>query len=144
MLQTGREATVRDYRYQQVIRNLFFVTSIGLCGFTLFSDQSPAGPSSPPISSDSEACERAEDCFQAAALPKERLGKALNKEQVLSLKLSRLQRLMERFPATLWAKRAGLLSGVLLLDRDPAVAIQFLRTSRQDFPVLDDYVRLWI
>ena len=86
---------------------------------------------------------RPEDCFQAAALPKERLGTALNKEQVLSLKLSRLQRLMERFPATLWAKRAGLLSGVLLLERNPAMAIQFLRTSQRDFPVLDDYIRLW-
>ena len=62
------------------------------------------------MSSDSDACESAEDCFQASALPKERLGKTLNKEQVLLLKLSRLQRLMERFPATLWAKRAGLRS----------------------------------
>src|ERR1051326_2076996 len=56
---------------------------------------------------------------------------------------SRLQRMMERFPATLWARRAGLLSGVLLLERNPAVAIQFLRTSQRDFPVLDDYIRLW-
>jgi len=136
--------TVCHYRYQQVIRSLFFITAIGLCGFTLVSDQSPAGPFSPSISGDSESCERAEECFQTAALPKERLGKALNKEQVLSLKLSRLQRLMERFPATIWAKRAGLLSGVLLLERDPAVAIQFLRASQRDFQVLEDYVRLWI
>ena len=134
---------MRDYLYQQVIRNLFFATSIGLCGFTLFSDQSPAGPSSSSMSSNSDACERADDCFQAAALPKERLGKTLNKEQVLLLKLNRLQRLIERFPATLWAKRAGLLSGVLLLERNPAVAIQFLRASQRDFLVLDDYIRLW-
>jgi soluble lytic murein transglycosylase len=59
-----------------------------------------------------DACETAEECFQTAALPKERLGTVLNKEQVLLLKVSRLQRLMERFPATLWARRAGLLSGV--------------------------------
>ncbi len=137
------ETAVRDYRYQQLIRNLFFATSIGLCGFTLFSDQSPAGPSLLPIPSDSDTCEKAEDCFQSAVLPKERLGKTLNKEQVLSLKLSRLQRLMERFPSTVWAKRAGLLSGVLLLERNPAVAIQFLRSSQRDFPALDDYVRLW-
>ena len=101
---------MRDYWHQQAIRNLFLATSIGLCGFTLLSDQSVAGPSAPSIASDGEACERVEDCFQAAALPKERLGKSLNKDQVLSLKLSRLQRLMERFPATVWAKRAGLLS----------------------------------
>lgn len=134
---------MHDYLHRQVLRNLFFATSIGVCAFTLFSDQSSADSPPPPISSDSDACEKAEECFQAAALPKERLGTTLNKEQVLSLKLSRLQRLMERFPATLWAKRAGLLSGVLLLERNPAVAIQFLRTSQRDFPVLDDYIRLW-
>src|SRR5262249_39558018 len=51
---------------------------------------------------------------------------------------------MERFPATLWAKRAGLLSGVLLIERNPAVAIQFLRASQRDFAALDDYVRSWM
>jgi soluble lytic murein transglycosylase len=134
---------VHDYLHPNVIRTLVFATSIGLCAFALFSDQVSAGPSSPSISTDSDICETAEDCFQVAALPKERLGKVLNKEQVLLLKLDRLQRLMERFPATLWAKRAGLLSGVLLLERNPAVAIQFLRAAQRDFPALDDYNRLW-
>ena len=134
---------MRDYFHPCVIRNLVLATCIGFCAFTLFSDQVSAGPSSPSISSDSDVCETAEDCFQTAALPKERLGKALNKEQVLLLKLDRLQRLMERFPATLWAKRAGLLSGVLLIERNPAVAIQFLRAAQRDFPALDDYIRLW-
>jgi len=95
------------------------------------------------MSSASEVCEKVEDCFQAAAMPKERIGKAFNKEQILLLKLDRLQRLIERFPATVWAKRAGLLSGVLLLERNPAAAIQFLRTAQRDFPILDDYIRLW-
>jgi soluble lytic murein transglycosylase len=134
---------VHDYLLRWAIRNLLLATSIGLCGCGLLFDQASAGPSSPSMSSDSGACERAEDCFQAAAMPKERLGKALNKEQVLLLKLDRLQRLMERFPATLWAKRAGLLSGVLLLERNPAVAIQFLRAAQRDFPALDDYIRFW-
>ena len=131
------------YHYHWAIRNLLFAASIGLCGCALLSDLAFAGPSSPSMSSDNGLCESAEDCFQAAAMPKERLGKAFNKEQVLMLKLDRLQRVMERFPATVWAKRAGLLSGVLLLERNPAVAIQFLRTAQRDFPVLDDYVRLW-
>jgi soluble lytic murein transglycosylase len=95
-------------------------------------------PSEDPIE-----CEAVEACFKAAALPKERLGKVLTKEQVLLLKLERLKRIMERFPATLWAKRAGLLSGVLLIQQNPAVAIQFLRAAQRDFPVLDDYMRLW-
>jgi soluble lytic murein transglycosylase len=135
---------VQDYIHKRIIRNLFIAISIGLCGCAPFSDQASAGPAAPLLLSDGDICEREEVCFQAAALPKERLGKGLNKEQVLSLKLERLQRLMARFPATVWAKRAGLLSGTLLIDRNPTAAIQFLRTAQQDFPVLDDYIRLWI
>ncbi|MGH7215920.1 MAG: tetratricopeptide repeat protein, partial [Nitrospiraceae bacterium] len=135
---------MHDYLHQWAIQTLLLAASIGFCGFVLLSDQASAGPSAPSMSTDSGACERAEDCFQAAAMPKERLGKAFNKEQVLSLKLDRLQRVMERFPATIWAKRAGLLSGVLLLERNPAVAIQFLNAAQRDFPTLEDYIRLWM
>ena len=93
---------------------------------------------------ESDPCEQPELCFQAAAFPKERLGKIMNKEQVLTLKLERLQQLADRFSGTLWGKRAGLLSGVLLIERDPASAMQFLRGAQRDFPVLDDYIRVWI
>lgn len=96
------------------------------------------------LSGESDTCDQPEACFQAAVLPKERLGKALTREQVLGLKLERLQRLIERFPDTLWAKRAGLLSGVLSIERNPAAAIPFLRAAQRDFTVLDDHIRLWI
>jgi len=96
------------------------------------------------LSSEPEICDQPESCFQAAAMPKERLGKALTKDQVLTLKLERLQRLIERFSDTLWAKRAGLLSGVLSVERNPAAAIPLLRGAQRDFPVLDDYIRLWL
>jgi peptidoglycan lytic transglycosylase len=111
-----------------------------LCGLFLLTT---AGSAATPGSSE-DACDRPELCFQSAAFPKERLGKALTKEQVLTLKLERLQRLTERFPSSIWAKRAGLLSGVLLIERNPPSAIQFLRGAQRDFPVLDDYIRLWI
>lgn len=91
-----------------------------------------------------EPCHSAEDCFTAAAWPKERLGNVLTKDQVAALKLERLRRVMEQFPASLWAKRAGLLSGVLLTERNPAAAMQYLRAAQRDFPVLDDYVRYWM
>ncbi|HET9606530.1 MAG TPA: transglycosylase SLT domain-containing protein [Nitrospira sp.] len=96
------------------------------------------------LPSEVEICDQPEPCFQAAVLPKERLGKALAKEQVLALKLERLRSLSERFPDTLWSKRAGLLSGVLSIEPNPAAAIPFLRGAQRDFPVLDDYIRLWI
>jgi soluble lytic murein transglycosylase len=89
-------------------------------------------------------CMTAEDCFAAAAWPKERLGHALAKDQVVALKLERLRKVTEGFPATLWAKRAGLLSGVILIERSPAGALPYLRAAQRDFPVLDDYIRFWI
>ena len=134
---------VRDGIDQPAFRFRLYAVGIWLCG-ALLLPAGAFGSSSLAISSESEPCDTPELCFQAAALPKERLGKTLTKEQVLSLKLERLQRLMEQFPSTIWAKRAGLLSGVLLIDRNPAVAIEFLRGAQRDFPVLDDYIRLWI
>lgn len=95
-----------------------------------------------PLSIDT--CLSAENCFNAAAWPKERLGNVLTKDQVAALKLERLRRVMEQYPASLWAKRAGLLSGVLLIERNPAAAMHYLRAAQRDFPTLDDYVRFWM
>lgn len=135
---------MRDGMNQRTVRTLLCIMAMGLCGAALFPERASADPSSPSLPGGIDACETVEDCFQSAALPKERFGNALNKEQVLSLKLERLQRLMERFPATFWAKRAGVLSGVLLLERNPSVAMQFLRAAQRDVPLLDDYIQLWI
>src|SRR6185437_13814138 len=71
-------------------------------------------------------------------------GHALTKDQVMALKLERLRKIMEGFPATLWAKRAGLLSGVILIDRNPAGALPYLRAAQRDVLVLDEYIRFWI
>lgn len=97
-----------------------------------------------PDQQNGENCASAGDCFTAAAWPKERLGNVLTRDQVVALKLERLRKVMEQFPASLWAKRAGLLSGVILIERNPAAAIQHLRAAQRDFPVLDDYIRFWM
>ncbi|MCP9440288.1 MAG: transglycosylase SLT domain-containing protein [Nitrospira sp.] len=91
-----------------------------------------------------DRCEAAEECFAMAVRPREQLGAALTKDQVAALKLERLRQVMERFPASLWAKRAGLLSGVMLIDRYPAVALSYLRAAQRDFPAIEDYVRYWV
>jgi len=137
-----RAPFVRGIPIHPRFRSLLPVAAVGCLLLGPASDRGLADQ--PPAPAADVECDGAESCFQAAALPKERLGKALTKEQVLTLKLERLQRVMERFPSTLWAKRAGLLSGVLLIERNPAVSIQFLRGAQRDFPVLDDYIRLWI
>lgn len=117
------------------------VMRFGACGLLLCLG-GLAG--STALSGEPDACDQAQSCFEAAVLPKERLGKGMTKEQLSALKLERLQRLMDRFPETVWSKRGALLSGVLSVDRNPSAAIPFLRGAQRDFPVLDDYVRLWI
>ncbi|MEK7800544.1 MAG: hypothetical protein AAB314_02485, partial [Nitrospirota bacterium] len=86
----------------------------------VFSYDGYAAQVEPSEQSTVTGCTTAEECFVAAAWPKERLGQALTKDQVVALKLERLRKVMEGFPGTQWAKRAGLLSGVILIDRNPA------------------------
>ena len=79
--------TVRDTLYQRISRHMLLGMSIGLCWFGLSLSQASADSPPPSVSGSPDACERVEDCFQSAALPRERFGKTLTKEQVLLLKL---------------------------------------------------------
>lgn len=110
----------------------------------VFSRDASISQGAKPQQSPANSCVSAEECFAAAAFPKEQRVNALSKDQVAALKLERLRKVMEEFPASLSAKRAGLLSGVILIDQNPAAAISYLRAAQRDFPALDDYVRLWI
>jgi soluble lytic murein transglycosylase len=87
------------------------------------------------------ACESAEGCFQAALVLSE--PTASTRDQLLS-KIGRLRTVQERHPGSIWAKRAGLLSGILLSEREPEEAIRFLKSAQRDWPLLDDYIRFWI
>jgi soluble lytic murein transglycosylase len=58
--------------------------------------------------------------------------------------VERLRRLIERHPGSIWARRATLLIGVLLRDRQPTEALQYLRAAQRGLPFLEDYIRLWI
>jgi soluble lytic murein transglycosylase len=91
-----------------------------------------------------DGCGSAEECFTVAVWPKERLARGLTRDQAAAIRLERLRRVMERFPDSLWAKRAGLRTGGMLIDRNPAEALTHLRAAQRDFPILDDYIRLWI
>ncbi|CAI4033440.1 Soluble lytic murein transglycosylase precursor [Nitrospira tepida] len=93
-------------------------------------------------------CEEAEGCFRAALAEQKNVTRsALNGvegQSKFDLQLDRLHLLMEKHPGSVWAKRAGLVTGVLLRERDPGRAVQFLRSARRDFPLLEDYLRLWM
>jgi soluble lytic murein transglycosylase len=90
------------------------------------------------------SCDSAEDCFRSVATIRDNRATVERRDDVLSMKIERLRSIMERYPASLWAKRAGLLMGVLLIDREPAEAIRYLKSAQRDFPQLEDYFRLWI
>lgn len=124
-------------------RSLFIPAAL-LALLELFPVQVSAAQVSNGEVSAAGPCESAEECFFAAAQPKERLGNQLTKDQVSALRLERLRLVTERFPGSLWARRAGVLSGVLLIESNPSAAIPFLQAGQRDLPVLDDYLRLWI
>jgi soluble lytic murein transglycosylase len=62
----------------------------------------------------------------------------------VELTIGRLKELQERHAGSVWARRAGLMMGLLLSERDPAAALLYLRAAQRDFPVLEDYIRLWM
>ena len=111
-------------------------TALALNSTNLASETEPFG------------CDEAEGCFRTAlAGQKNGTRPALNGangQSRVDAQLARLHVLMEKHPGSLWAKRAGLVTGVLLRERDPGRAIQFLRSARRDFPLLEDYLRLWM
>lgn len=89
-------------------------------------------------------CESAEECFRAALVQTAPPESSSTLESRVHTQLERLTVVRERHPESVWAKRAGLLMGVLLIERDPADAIRFLSAAQRDFPLLEDYIRMWI
>src|SRR5688572_306866 len=88
---------------------------------------SVAGELANPEPKGDASCEAAEECFKSAAAIREKSGDSTQRDQALSIKLDQLRLVTERHPASLWAKRASLLSGVLLIGQNPAEAIRHLR-----------------
>ena len=89
-------------------------------------------------------CVSAEDCFRSAVAINERSGAPAQRDQAMLLKIEQLRSVMDLYPSTIWAKRAGVVLGVLLIEREPSEALRLLRAAQPDIPVLDDYFRLWI
>ncbi len=112
-------------------------TVFTLAALFLFPSSTSFGVGGPP----ELGCETAEVCFRAARL---RTDLTVGEEDPIRAEVARLKLVRERHPGTLWAKRAGLRIGVLLAERDPSEAMLFLRAAQWDFPLLDDYVRLWM
>lgn len=119
---------------------------IVLAGPGLFS----IGPLAPALAQDpptevyqptEASCEEPEACFRWAVAGQR---SAISPDERVTVKLERLRQLRQRHPGSVWAKRAGVLTGVLLIERQPGEALQFLRVAERDFPLLDDYIRYWM
>ncbi|MBI4402454.1 MAG: transglycosylase SLT domain-containing protein [Nitrospirae bacterium] len=90
------------------------------------------------------SCESAEECFRAALVQTAPPDASATLESRVRTQIERLKAVRERHPGSVWAKRAGLLMGVLLIEREPSDAVRFLRAAQRDFPLLEDYIRMWI
>ncbi|MDR4481151.1 MAG: transglycosylase SLT domain-containing protein [Nitrospira sp.] len=89
------------------------------------------------------SCVSAEVCFRSAVALNERSGSSAQRDQIMRLKIDQLRSVMDLYPSTIWAQRAGVVLGVLLIEREPGEATKILRAVQPDMPVLDDYLRLW-
>lgn len=103
------------------------------------SAEEKAGP--PEAPTPASACETAESCLTSALAAD---AGATSPDERVARKVERLKRVVERFPGTIWARRAILAMGALLIERQPAEALVHLRAVQPYFPLLDDYLRLWI
>jgi soluble lytic murein transglycosylase len=98
-------------------------------------DSVSLAPGTPEVS-----CESAEACYRIALMTED---VAVSQQDRVRMKIERLRLVPLREPESVWAKRALLLIGLLLMETDPADAVRQLQASQLDWPLLDDYVRLW-
>lgn len=87
------------------------------------------------------ACASPEDCYRTVFAKQ---PPATDTASQFAARWQRLTEVRERFPDSLWAKRAGVVTGLLLLERDPAESLQYFRAAQHDLPVIEDYARLWM
>ncbi len=81
-------------------------------------------------------CDEPEVCFRNAVYF------ADSNPDKWDLQLLRFQKIQEKFPDSVWAKRAGLRIGLTLENDHPAQALTFLKIASRDFPLLKDYIEL--
>lgn len=86
------------------------------------------------------ACESPEHCYDLALRPAEA---GMTPEDRRHATLTRLETLRQRYPGSIWATRAAVLTGLLLAEQEPAEAVHLFTTAYKDLHVIEDYLRLW-
>jgi soluble lytic murein transglycosylase len=103
------------------------------CWTVSAADDQPAG----------EFCNTAEACYRAVLAQRATSatgGTLSDQNGSLSAQLSSIR---NQFPESVWTWRATLLQGLLIRDRYPTQAAYMLQSAQSEFPLLDDYLRLW-
>lgn len=83
-------------------------------------------------------CQTAKECFYRA------LDIAESHSQDIETRLSHLEEIQKHYPESEWGKRAGLQLGHILLETQPSQALPYLQDAEKNFPLLRDYIRVWI
>ena len=128
------DTVLRPRRLQALV--ILFMAGVGLTAtMTAFSAQPVSGLNSP-----NGSCQTGADCFQFALSSSKKTSNG--QTAIPNDAVSIFERIQSHYPDTDWSKRAGIHLGLLLTESDPEAAFQYFQTGLQDFPVLEDYLRI--
>lgn len=68
----------------------------------------------------------------------------ISSQDTIPSTLERLLLIRKGEPDSEWSHRGGLLAGVLLRETDPRLALQLFEEEKPHFPVIEDYILLWM
>ncbi len=89
-------------------------------------------------------CHNPEHCFLEFLKELDKPTSSLKNAKATSKASQLFQHILLRYAQTPWAKRANLRYGYALRTDSPQEAIPLLRSSRDNFPVLGDYLQWWL
>jgi len=125
--------------YGRHASRVFFSSSVGLFAFLIPTFLSSSDLSL-AVKEINLQCDTAEHCFLNAML---RPDPTQSAETRIQTKIDRLKLVQERHPGSVWARRAGVLIGLLFVDREPAEALRYLKAAERDLPVIQGYLWVW-
>jgi soluble lytic murein transglycosylase len=102
-------------------------------GLFLVTAESLPEPVLPPLQ-----CQEPEECFKQALVFRE------NNFQHTPTLRELFANLIQKVPESSWASKAKIHLGLLGMDEDPALALEYFRTTKTEFPQLRDYFENWI
>src|SRR6266508_1604754 len=108
-----RHRHVSSVRLRHLLRAMLLSVLPALFLLALSGAEESVRPPEPSETS----CESAEQCFRSALAPD---VAAVSADERVARKLERLRRFTEQYAGSIWARRANLVIGVLLIERQPA------------------------